>query len=76
MTDEFMYGYPPAGLAPQDFTPDYELCTAAEIAQWEQDLATNTPHKSDTGWNEAHTIHLLAPSWGIGTYAIRASEDE
>lgn len=66
-----MYGYPPAGLMPEDFRPDYELCSADEIARWKSDLKTHTPHRSGTGWNEDRTIHVLAPSWGIGIYKIR-----
>lgn len=67
--DEFQYGYPPAGLMPADFTPDHDLCTKEEIDRWQQDLAANEPHKSDTGW--VFGVHILAPSWGIGHYRVR-----
>lgn len=34
-----VYGFPPRGMNPEDFTPDEESCTPHEIASWEEALA-------------------------------------
>lgn len=36
---EWIYGYPPNGLTPFEFSPDFECCTEFEIARWKRALA-------------------------------------
>lgn len=33
-----VYGFPPRAMNPEDFTPDDESCTPAEIASWREAL--------------------------------------
>ena len=35
-----VYGIPPRPMNPEDFRPDEESCTTAEIAAWREALAT------------------------------------
>lgn len=30
-----LYGYPPKGMNPNDYCPDWECCTKEEIEAWE-----------------------------------------
>ena len=39
-TGECMYGFPPDGMNPELFTPDYECCAPNEIESWKEALAT------------------------------------
>jgi hypothetical protein len=81
MTSQFLephFGHPPNGLQPLRFTPAYDECTPEEIKRWETDLANNTPCQSDTGWIKRGdiTIHVLASSWGIGTYYLEVENPQ
>lgn len=40
-----VYGFPPDGIDPHDFTPDYESCTKKEIEAWEQAKRECTVHQ-------------------------------
>lgn len=69
------------GGDPRDFEPDMELCTAKEVERWKADVARAEAGEAVTappagGWNEARTIHILAPAYGIGTYKWRISDEE
>jgi hypothetical protein len=78
--EDYGYGFPPRGVDPRDFMPDFELCSREEIKAWEEDKARAEAGEAIVspppgGWNNTHTIHVLAPRWGIGAYKIKDDAD-
>lgn len=72
---------------PRDFTPDQECCTPQEIATHKAareawDKASGKPADWEAPQGSAwlrygdSVIHVLRAPWGIGSYVIRAEEDE
>jgi hypothetical protein len=77
---EAIYGYFPGG-DPRDFTPDFEVCSPEEIANWRRDCEA---------WNRGEQTHsvkfgheeivpgVLAHNsgYGVGVYCARPDWDE
>lgn len=42
-----MYGFPPKGTDPRDYTPDPEACTDTELHTWKIALAEETSKNSN-----------------------------
>lgn len=72
---EWCYGFFPGG-DPRDFSPDYEMCTVQEVDDWKKDCAeweagSGQPCPPAGYWNADHTMHILAPRYGMGVYKVR-----
>lgn len=73
------YGYP-CVENPHDFTPDYESCSDAEIAFWEDSKKRWDAGERDVRGARSASIkdpcsgnlvcHITGTSWGIGTSMI------
>lgn len=81
---EWMYGFFGSG-DPRDFTPDFEQCTAEEIARWKADVelaeSGNTVIAPPAGkWHYSSDgtpiMHVLAPKYGIGAYKYRPMQEQ
>ena len=71
------YGFP-CVENPHDFSPDYESCTEAEIAFWEDSKKRWDAGERDVRGKRSGMIgpgiHITATSWGIGTSMVDIDE--
>ena len=78
---EAVYGFP-CVENPNDFSPDYECCTEAEIAKWKEDCAAwdAGTYKGRIGCTTEFSEdgqmvkHITRTAWGIGVNMVDMDE--
>lgn len=86
MPTDQIYGFP-CGENPNDFRPDVEVCTEAEIAahaeacrQWDAGEYKRDPHQFcesfDLKPGESGVVHISRTPWGMGVSTVEFEDEE
>lgn len=81
MSKQGLYGFP-CVTDPNDFSPDYECCSSAEIEAWKRACATygTKDYEPNKGCYAEHDAdgrlvkHVTRTSWGIGVNMIQSCD--